>query len=339
MRSDFILSAKKLSIGYRLGRRGEKTVHRDLNFQLNSGELTCLLGPNGAGKSTLLRTISGVQKPLNGFLEMEGRRLSDYREKEISCKIGLVLTDKTMAGGLTVFELVSLGRHPHTGFFGRLRAEDYEAVGKALTATGIADKAGNYVAELSDGERQKVMIARVLAQECPVLLLDEPTAFLDVVSRIEIMNLLHDLAMKQEKTILLSTHDLEQALLLGDRLWLLARNEGLRCGITEELVFSGDIDRYFSRDEIVFDRKNGSFRPSVSGIKVSVEASGDMLFWTRNMLMRHGFCPAVTGERTVWHLQAVSPGEFRVIFPDHKITVLHSFEELSSYLKGNFSLR
>lgn len=338
MKPDFILSAKELSIGYRLGWRGEKTVHRDLNFQLKPGELTCLLGPNGAGKSTLLRTISGVQKPLSGILEMEGRRLSDYCEKEISCKIGLVLTDKTMAGGLTVFELVSLGRHPHTGFFGRLKAEDYEAVGKALAAVGITDKAGNYVAELSDGERQKVMIARVLAQECPVLLLDEPTAFLDVVSRIEIMSLLHDLAVKQGKTILLSTHDLEQALLLGDRLWLLAQDKGLRCGITEELVFSGDIDRYFSRDAIVFDGKNGSFRPSVPGIKVGVEAEGDLSFWTQNMLLRHGFCPATPGERTVWRLQVVSPGEFRIIFPDHNVIVLHSFDELSAYLKGNSSL-
>lgn len=154
-------------------------------------ELTCLLGPNGAGKSTLLRTLSAFQLPLEGELWLEGRPLRDYSEREKSRKIGVVLTDKTQAGGLTVYELVSLGRQPHTGFWGRLNREDHKLVEEALTAVGISHKAANYVAELSDGERQKVMIAKALVQECPLILLDEPTAFLDVVSRIEIMTLLH----------------------------------------------------------------------------------------------------------------------------------------------------
>ena len=154
--------------------------------------------------------MGGTQAPLTGDIFLEGRSFTTYTEKEISRKIGLVLTDRTMAGGLTVFDLVSLGRHPHTGFFGRLQKRDEEIVYQSLDAVGVAFKAESYVAELSDGERQKVMIAKALAQECPLLLLDEPTAFLDVVSRIEMMDLLHELAEKKGKTVLLSTHDLDR---------------------------------------------------------------------------------------------------------------------------------
>ena len=208
-----VIAARQLAIGYSHGKNGSTVVHRDLSFDLWAGELTCLLGPNGAGKSTLLRTLSAFQLPLEGELWLEGRPLRDYSEREKSRKIGVVLTDKTQAGGLTVYELVSLGRQPHTGFWGRLNREDHKLVEEALTAVGISHKAANYVAELSDGERQKVMIAKALVQECPLILLDEPTAFLDVVSRIEIMTLLHTIAREQHKTILLSTHDIDQALI------------------------------------------------------------------------------------------------------------------------------
>lgn len=327
-----IIAASDLSIGYRLGRRGNKQVHQGLRFTLRRGELTCLLGPNGAGKSTLLRTVGGVQKPLSGNLKMERKEISFYKEREISRQIGLVLTDKTMAGGLTVSELVALGRHPYTGFFGRLRAQDLKVVEEALLSVGMAEKANNYMAELSDGERQKVMIARVLAQECPVLLLDEPTAFLDVVSRIEIMNLLHELALKQGKTVLLSTHDLEQALLLADRLWLLSREKGLLCGITEDLVFSGDIERYFARNDILFDRGNGGFRPVLSqGIPVQVEAEGELLFWTQNLLMRNGF---QMGAKAQLSVKVAATDHIDVRSEGQEPETLTSFEALVSCLNA-----
>ena len=168
-----VIAARQLAIGYSHGKNGSTVVHRDLSFDLWAGELTCLLGPNGAGKSTLLRTLSAFQLPLEGELWLEGRPLRDYSEREKSRKIGVVLTDKTQAGGLTVYELVSLGRQPHTGFWGRLNREDHKLVEEALTAVGISHKAANYVAELSDGERQKVMIAKALVQETPVIYLDD----------------------------------------------------------------------------------------------------------------------------------------------------------------------
>ena len=229
-----VIEAKDLTIGYRHGKRGE-VVHSHLNFALCRGELTCLLGSNGAGKSTLLRTLAAVQPPLSGDITLLGKPLASYSPKERSWKIGIVLTDKTQAGGLSVRELVALGRQPHTGFFGRLGKEDHEIIDHALEAVGMAEKASKYTAELSDGERQKVMIAKALVQECPLILLDEPTAFLDVVSRIEIMTLLHRLASEEQRAILMSTHDIEQALVLGDKLWLLKKGKGLECGVTEEI--------------------------------------------------------------------------------------------------------
>jgi iron complex transport system ATP-binding protein len=240
------IEATDLSIGYHTG----APVHAHLSFQLYAGELTCLLGSNGTGKSTLLRTLAASQPPLAGRLLLMGKPLVAYTERERARAIGIVLTDKTQVGGLTVYELVALGRQPHTGFFGRLNPSDKAFIEEAMVATGIRHKAHCYIAELSDGERQKAMIAKALVQECPIILLDEPTAFLDVVSRIEMMNLLHRLANEQNKAILLSTHDVEQALVLTDRLWLLSGEGGLQCGTTEEMLQNGTLDRLLKHTDI-----------------------------------------------------------------------------------------
>ena len=164
MEKQAVITATDLCIGYRT-HKGEKKVHEHLSFGLYPGELTSLLGANGAGKSTLLRTLSASQPSLAGDLQLLGKPLQHYSEKERSRTIGVVLTDKTQAGGLTVYELVALGRQPHTGFFGRLHPKDHLIIKEALDAVGIAHKAESYTAELSDGERQKVMIAKALVQE------------------------------------------------------------------------------------------------------------------------------------------------------------------------------
>ena len=249
MEKQAVITATDLCIGYRTHKE-EKKVHEHLSFGLYPGELTSLLGANGAGKSTLLRTLSASQPSLAGDLQLLGKPLQQYSEKERSRTIGVVLTDKTQAGGLTVYELVALGRQPHTGFFGRLHPKDHLIIKEALDAVGIAHKAESYTAELSDGERQKVMIAKALVQECPLIILDEPTAFLDVVSRIEIMTLLHQLAVEQNKAILLSTHDIEQALVLSDKLWLLSKETGLQCGVTEDMILNHRMDTLFSHSNI-----------------------------------------------------------------------------------------
>ena len=159
------IETKGLCIGYLLKGGKRKVVHEDLNLQLVSGEVTCLLGLNGAGKSTLLRTLCGFQPPLGGEIRLMGKPLSGYSPANFSLTVGVVLTEKTNAGGITVYELVSLGRHPYTGFFGQLKKRDHVIIEQSLEAAGIAHKANNYVSELSDGERQKAMIAKALAQQ------------------------------------------------------------------------------------------------------------------------------------------------------------------------------
>ena len=164
-------------------------VLKGINLEIEKGEFVSIMGASGSGKSTLLRTLSASQPSLSGKILLNGNELSVMSEREISRQIGVVLTDKTQTGGLTVYELVALGRQPHTGFFGKLDRQDRQVVDEAIEAVGISHKAHSYMAQLSDGEKQKAMIAKVLAQECPLVILGEPTAFLDVVSRIEIKTL------------------------------------------------------------------------------------------------------------------------------------------------------
>lgn len=328
-----VIEASDLCIGYKKKKRQVNKVHEHLQFALFPGELVCLLGPNGAGKSTLLRTIASFQPPLDGQLSLAGQAISAYSERELSRLIGIVLTDKTQTGGLTVQELVALGRQPHTGFFGRLKSRDHEIIHQAMESVGISFKAHQYMAELSDGERQKAMIAKALVQECPLILLDEPTAFLDVTSRIEIMQLLHAIARDQDKTVLMSTHDVEQALIFSDRLWLLNREGGLRQGVPEDLIFNREMDRLFSRESITFDAGLGAYTPRAAWKQtITVKAENDtLLHWTLNALHRrlyHGTTPQ-TGELPQLHVHSATNMTFR---KEGKEFVLHSFAELMQVL-------
>lgn len=254
-----MLSTIDLAVGYRNGKRvTEVLTHLDVS--LYAGELVCLLGANGIGKSTLLRTISGVQLALRGTIEINGRDLTDYSSKELSKLIGIVYTDRTLAGALTVEELVSLGRQPYTGFFGRLDADDRQVVADAIESVGMSHKTHDYVATLSDGERQKAMIARALAQETPIIILDEPTAFLDVASRIETMQLLRQLAQSQQKVVLLSTHDVGLSLPLTDRLWLVTADSTVVEGTTSQFISDGTLNNLFPNRNVAFDSAVMDFR-------------------------------------------------------------------------------
>lgn len=337
MEKQAVITATGLCIGYRT-HNGETRVHEHLSFRLYRGELTSLLGANGAGKSTLLRTLSAAQPALNGNLQLLDKPLHRYSEKERSRTIGVVLTDKTQAGGLTVHELVALGRQPHTGFFGRLHARDHALIEEAMEAVGISHKAQSYTAELSDGERQKAMIAKALVQECPLIVLDEPTAFLDVVSRIEIMTLLHRLAVEQDKAILLSTHDIEQALVLSDRLWLLSREEGLQCGTTEDMILNHRMDTLFPNSHIRFDYNHGIYYPTVKGShEITVEAADEtLLHWTINALNRQGYTclPPERKERNIPHLLASATGQL-ALTREGTTQMYSSFESLLAQFQPN----
>lgn len=330
MSEEAFIEGQQLSIGYRQ-KRHDKVVQSNLNFKLYRGELTCLLGANGAGKSTLLRTLAATQPQLAGQLTISGRPINMLSERERSRTIGIVLTDKTQADGLTVSELVALGRQPYTGFFGRLHEHDKELVHQALLDVGLSHMADAYTSELSDGERQKAMIAKALVQECPFILLDEPTAFLDVVSRIEIMHLLHRLAAKEQKAILLSTHDIEQALALADRLWLMTNENGLVSGVTEDILLSHHMDSLFpSRPQIRFNLRHGYFASDIPTTQtVYITAADETLrHWTKNALTRHGFrCITTVDESCLLHVHTNSASDIQVQ-TNSETFVCHSFEEL-----------
>ena len=331
---EVVIKAPNIGIGYAKSKHNN-ILYNNLSFNLYKGELVCLIGANGAGKSTLLRTISASQPTQGGDIFFENQSISSLSEKELSQRLGLVLTDKTSAGGLLVRELIELGRYPYTGFFGQLSENDKSIVQKAMED---AHKANSYIAELSDGERQKTMIAKALSQECPVVLLDEPTAFLDIESRIEIMNLLHNLAMYQNKTILLSTHDIDMALLLADRLWLLSREKGLITGVTEDIVLSGTLDDFFKRDNVVFDRYTGNFLPRrANNRKIYLEADGILHHWTKNILERNGFSLTKDLNDAIFRIEVQSSEQVIVEYNTIKIEI-NSYEQLASFLRNHTKL-
>lgn len=254
-----MLKLENLEIGYVNGAERISVV-REINAELHGGELVCLIGANGKGKSTLLRTLSGNQPPLSGTVSINGENVQLVSKARLAKLMSLVFTSATGAGGLTVRELVALGRHPHTGFLGRLSDNDNRIVDTAMEQVGIAHKAKNFVAELSDGERQKTFIAKALAQETPVIFLDEPTAFLDVASKLETLYLLHNLAQKQNKVILLSTHDVAQSLQLADRIWMIDCEGNFLDGETKPFVKSGAINRLFLPSQnITFTPETATF--------------------------------------------------------------------------------
>ena len=207
------ITTNRLTVGY----RGHRVVE-DISLSLPCGRLVCLLGPNGAGKSTLLRTLCGFQPPIAGTVTISGNDITTMSAAEVARLVSVVLTDRPLTPSLTAAEMVGMGRAPYTGFWGRLSDDDRRLVSEAMQTVGIAPLATRRMGQLSDGELQKVMIAKALAQHTPVIVLDEPTAFLDYPSKVAVMKTLARLAHDEGKTILMSTHDLELAAQLGDEL-------------------------------------------------------------------------------------------------------------------------
>lgn len=292
MQSDqTIISTQNLSIGFRSRRTksAPTLVASDINVALNRGDIVCLLGPNGSGKSTLIRTLTGLHYSLGGEIKLENKSLNQFTNKQIAKKVSTVLTDRLTIGNLSVYELVAFGRSPYTGWFGSLSTEDEEVIRWAIESMGIEQFVERDVLHLSDGERQKVLIARALAQNTSAILLDEPTAHLDLPNRVEIVRLLRKLAHETQKGILLSTHELDLALKAADTLWLIDREGRVITGTPEDLVLDGTFESVFERDSFDFDRSTGSFKlyhPS----KEPIHLTGDTVavFWTRRALEREG---------------------------------------------------
>ena len=285
----YALETRDLSIGYRRRSKGDILLASELNLRLQTGKLVGLLGPNGVGKSTLLRTLAGMQKALSGRILLAGQDLAHLRPSALARRLSMVLTAAPQPNMMNGYGLVALGRHPHSDWLGRLSADDHEAVAWAISAVSANELAEKPLAELSDGQRQKLMIARALAQECDIMLLDEPTAYLDLPRRVETMQLLKRLARNAERAILVSTHDLDLALRSSDQLWLMSDN-GIETGAPEDLVLQGSLGETFSAAGINFDERLGTFiLDSPQGRRVNVVGDGVDAIWMRRALERSGY--------------------------------------------------
>lgn len=284
------LKTRKLRVGYFRPRQPPRVILEEIDVHLKAGEFICLLGPNGAGKSTLIRTLAGMQPPLSGEISLTGRPLSSLSARSIARRMSLVLTDRPNVGFMPVSTLVALGRQPYTGWRGCLQQDDKAVVWRAMVDVGIDALAHRPVCELSDGERQKVMIARALAQEPEVMLLDEATAFLDLPRRVELMGLLRDLARIGRRAILLSTHDLDLALRCADRLWLLGPGGSLIGGVPEDLVLGGAFAEAFAGSGACFDKGTGAFTlPNMIRGTVMLKGNDVTGGWTCRALERRGY--------------------------------------------------
>jgi iron complex transport system ATP-binding protein len=296
MTDDAALRAIDLSVGYR-SRRVRRVVLEHLNVYVRSGELVCLLGPNGIGKSTLLRTLARMQPAMSGCIELGGCDLRRLHQMDLARRLGVVLTERPIVGALTAAQVVEFGRYPHSGWFGTLTERDHEVVRRAIEAVGAQHLANCDYSKLSDGERQRILIARALAQEPLMLLLDEPTAFLDVPSRVELMGLLRRLARDEHLAVVASTHDLELALRTADTLWLITPDGRLHAGAPEDVVVDGRIEEAFRGETIRFSPEEQTFR-LVTGDRGEAVVHGGGLRATlaRAVLEREGFAVVSTGD-------------------------------------------
>ena len=244
--SNVSISTNSLTIGYRIASGTEYPVQTDLNFSLHTGEMVCMLGPNGCGKSTLLRTLAGLQPALSGEYKIQN---SDRQEKSVA----LVLTERLSMDNTTVHDVVAMGRYPYTSFLGGLSEQDEEIIAASLQAVGFdlvaLNSSHSPFNAHSDGEKQRILIAKALAQQTPIILLDEPTAHLDLPHRILILRLLRQLAHEQGKTVLISTHELDLALALSDRILLMSpAGRGIQLDTPEALKKADAFTSAFGMD-------------------------------------------------------------------------------------------
>ncbi|KAF1722780.1 ABC transporter ATP-binding protein [Pseudoxanthomonas wuyuanensis] len=299
-----MLSLNGLGIGY-----GQRRLASIADTGVRAGEFICLLGRNGQGKSTLLRTLGGFIPTLAGEVRLNGVAVRQMSGRARAQSIGVVLTDRPQAAALRVCELVEMGRQPHTGWSGALSRQDRRIAAHALEQVDGAHLAMRTVDSLSDGERQRAMIARALAQQPKVMLLDEITAFLDLPSRVTIIDLLRRIAAEQGVAVILSSHDLELSLQTADRLWLLPGQGRFVDGVPEDIVLAGEIGQAFDQPNLVFSVRSGRFeRPAHGARAVHVDGDDIASLWLKRALRRRGFALAGRPEEASHALIRSGPG-------------------------------
>lgn len=331
-----LLSTRDLSVGYL---EVTQPILSKLNLQIEAGSLVCILGANGSGKSTLLRTLAGLQKALGGELTLDGEQAALFSPRSWAKKVSIVLTEQMEVGNLTVTQLVALGRHPFTNWIGMFREHDHKIISQSLHDAGAAELKDRMYDELSDGEKQRVLLARALAQEPKLLLLDEPTAFLDLPRRVEMMHTLRKLAHDSGRAVLLSTHDIDLAMRMADKLWLITIHGNVISGLPEELALRGELQKVFSNKLTCFDLETGQFRMDhlVRG-SFSLVGSSPLKFWTQRVMEREGFSVSANSNLTsigrieVYQSETGPAWKWEVA---GVVKTIHSFEALVQALRFN----
>ncbi len=279
-----ILSTSQLNIGYK-----NNTVQTNLNLNANKGDLICLVGTNGSGKSTLLRTLSALQKPLSGDIYLNGTDIKLITHTQRSKTIALVLTDSINIEKLTVKELVTFGRYPYTDWTGKLSSQDEEIITKAIHQVNLIHKQDSFINQISDGEKQRAIIAKALAQNTPLVMLDEPTAHLDLPNRIEVMLLLKKLSKETGKTFILSTHELDLAIQISDRIWLFTP-DSVHIGIPEDLMVNNIFQQAFGKPSYYFDPNDGHCKVNYTYTQYNISVQGTQPYtsWVEQAFKRNG---------------------------------------------------
>lgn len=324
-----LLQIKDLQIGFR-GKGQKKVIQDHLDLSINGGEFICLIGPNGVGKSTLLKTLGKIIPPLSGDIILNGMDYSTISSEEYSRNIGLVLTEHLEDANLTVADVISMGRYPYTGFWGKLQPSDWEIVKESARNVGVENLLQRNFVELSDGEKQKVMIAKALAQQTPILLLDEPTAFLDFPTKTSLLIMLRKLARSQKIAVILSTHDIELAIKTADQIWLFPEHKKIISGIPEEMVLEGQIMEVFKNNEMVFDINTGHFeRLFVAQSMVKLSGDSPKAFWLKKALLRNEISTNDSAETEI-----KVDNEFHIFHKGVKRLSLSNIKEVLNYLKN-----
>jgi len=311
-----ILKAENLSIGYKSSKR-DNILATSLNFKLYAGELVSILGPNGVGKSTLIKTILGEIKPLSGDIFLENQSIQHFKAKDFSSRIAVVLTEKIRLASLTVRQLVELGRIPHTNWLGKLTEEDQKHIDYAISSTQIKFIEKSPLSQISDGQLQKTMIARALAQNGDIIILDEPAAHLDLISRFEVMQLLQHIAKEKNKAILVVTHDLENAIETSDKIWMMQCGQELISGTPEDLVLNGSINQLFGSHPMKLDVHSGKTQTPKAAISIDISGPVHCVKWVTQalqknpqVLIRHEIQEIIT-EDIPFKIQVITPNEKR----------------------------
>lgn len=330
------LQIEQLNIGYHTGRKYFPVQH-DLNLSAKKGELIALIGTNGCGKSTLLRSLSGLQPIADGVVSINGENIFEKTPKQRARIISVVLTEHQSVASFTVKELIAIGRDPYSGWIGKMSEKDDAAIEKAITMTSLKGFEHRKIHHLSDGERQRVFIARALAQDTLVILLDEPTSHLDLPNRIHTLLLLKKLSEETGKIIIFSTHELEIALQVADKVWLMEREKGVKVGTPEDLILSNVIDTVFRGETFRFDKETGNFvlyNQVGKSVRFFPRNNRSKLSqWTRKALLRKGFS---IEENALIHIEMnESEKNWRVFF-NEKEEIVNSIEDMLHVL-GNFS--